>query len=103
MPSSRLRASVVGAAMLAAALSAPTAFAADRPATSEGAQKLRDLFGTLLPTAATSLIVVKAEGSDYIISFDLSALNGLLKAAGVEGAYHPPTPAYQDTNQTSPI
>ncbi len=91
MSSSRFRGRVVRAALLAAALSARPVIAADRPATSEGAQQLRDILARFVPAAAPSLVTVKPEDSNYLVSVDLSALNGLFKAAGVAVLYDPAT------------
>ena len=102
MPSNRFRAHVIRAALLAGlagALSARPVTAADRPATPEGAQMLRDFFGRFLPASASALVTVKAEASDYLISFDLGALNPLLKAAGARAAYEPATLVYNATEQ----
>ena len=98
MPMNRFRDRVLCAATLAA-LCAPAALAADKPATPEGAQELSDLFARFLPTAATSLVTVNPEGSNYLISFDLSALNSLLQAAGAAVAYDPATLLYRAAEQ----
>jgi hypothetical protein len=95
---SRFRDRVLCAATLAA-LGAPAVLAADRPATPEGAQELRDLFARFLPTAATSLVTVNPEGAHYLISFDLSALNPLLEAAGAAVSYDPATLLYRAAEQ----
>ncbi|MGA8446366.1 MAG: hypothetical protein WB766_14440, partial [Roseiarcus sp.] len=71
--------------MAAAALCAFPALAADRPATPEGADALRALIAKYLPAAqagASPLVTVTPQGSDYLISADLSALNDLLKETG---------------------
>ncbi len=102
MPSNRFRARVIGAALLAAlagASSARPVAAADRPATPEGAQMLRDFFGRFLPANASALVSVKPEGSDYLVSIDLGALNPLLKAAGARVTYEPATVVYKATEQ----
>jgi hypothetical protein len=84
----------------AAALCAFPAFAADKPATPEGADELKALFAKFWPAAeagASPLVAVTPEGSDYRITADLSALNGLLKEAGA--SYDPATLVYKATEQ----
>ena len=70
------------ASFAAAALCAFPALAADRPATPEGAEALKALIAKYLPAAqagASPLVTVTAEGANYLISVDLSALNALLR------------------------
>ncbi|MGB7976202.1 MAG: hypothetical protein WCF81_18075 [Roseiarcus sp.] len=62
------------------------ALAADKPATPEGAEALKALIAKYLPAAqagATPLVTVKPDGSHYLVSADLSALNALLAETGV--------------------
>jgi hypothetical protein len=62
------------------------ALAADKPATPEGADALKALIAKFLPAAqagASPLVAVTAEGSHYLVSADLSALNALLAETGV--------------------
>jgi len=86
--------------MVAAALWAFPALAGDRPATPEGAAALSALIARYLPGAqagAHPLVAVTPEGSHYLISADLSALNGLLSDVGV--SYDPAAIAYQAVEQ----
>jgi hypothetical protein len=86
--------------LAAAALWALPALAADKPATPEGADALKALIAKLLPAAqagASPLVAVTAEGSHYLISADLSALNALLAAAGV--SYDPAAIVYKAVEQ----
>ncbi|HXE25747.1 MAG TPA: hypothetical protein VN637_12740 [Roseiarcus sp.] len=83
-----------------AALWAFPALAADRPATPEGAAALKALIARYLPGAeagARPLVTVTPEGSHYLISADLSALNALLSDTGV--SYDPAAIAYQAVEQ----
>ena len=105
MPSIRFRPSrsrrrFAPASLAALALCAFPAFAADRPATPEGADALRALIAKYLPAAqagASPLVTVTPEGADYLISADLSALNAILKETGV--SYDPATIAYKAVEQ----
>jgi hypothetical protein len=84
----------------AALLWGPPAFAADKPATPEGADALKASIAKYLPAAqagATPLVTVTAEGSHYLISADLSALNALLAEAGV--SYGPAAIVYKAVEQ----
>ena len=74
----------------AAALWAFPALAADKPATPEGAAALKALIAKFFPAAqagASPLVTVTAEGSHYLISTNLSALNALLTETGL--SYEP--------------
>ena len=84
----------------AAALWAFPALAGDKPATTEGAEALRALIAKYLPTAqagATPLVTVKPDGSHYLVSADLSALNALLAETGI--SYDPAVIVYQAVEQ----
>jgi hypothetical protein len=97
MRSRRLLAPV---SLAAAALCAFPALAGDRPATLEGADELKALIAKYCPAAeggASPLVAVTPEGSDYRITADLSALNGLLKETGV--AYDPATLVFKAIEQ----
>ena len=88
------------ASLIAAALCAFPALAADRPATPEGADALRALIARYLPAAQTDpspLVTVTPEGADYLISADLSALNALVKETGA--SYDPATISYKAVEQ----
>ncbi len=85
---------------LAAALWAFPALAADKPATPEGADELKALIAKYWPAAeagASPLVAVTPEGSDYRITADLSALNGLLKERGA--SYDPATLVFKAIEQ----
>jgi hypothetical protein len=85
---------------LAAALGASPAFAADKPATPEGADALKALIAKLFPAAqagASPLVTVTAEGAHYLISTDLGALNALIKETGV--SYDPAVIVYKAIEQ----
>ncbi|MBV9908986.1 MAG: hypothetical protein JOY52_15660, partial [Hyphomicrobiales bacterium] len=85
---------------LAAALGASPAFAADKPATPEGADALKALIAKLFPAAqagASPLVTVTAEGAHYLISADLGALNALIKETGV--SYDPAVIVYKAIEQ----
>ena len=76
------------------------AFAGDKPATPEGADALRALIAKYLPAAqagATPLVTVKPDGSHYLVSADLSALNALLAETGI--SYDPAVIVYQAIEQ----
>ena len=97
---SRSRRRFALASLAAAALCAFPALAADRPATPEGAEALRALIAKYLPAAqagASPLVTVTPQGSDYLISADLSALNDLLKETGA--SYDPATIVYKAIEQ----
>jgi hypothetical protein len=84
----------------AALLWGPPAFAADKPATPEGADALKASIAKYLPAAqagATPLVTVTAEGSHYLISADLSALNALLAETGI--SYGPAAIVYKAVEQ----
>ena len=86
--------------LAAAALWAFPALAADKPATPEGADALKALIAKLLPAAqagASPLVTVTVEGSHYLISADLSALNALLAETGI--SYDPAAIVYQAVEQ----
>ena len=101
MPASLSRRRIVRLSLAAGiALAALPALAGDKPATPEGAQQLKSFFARLLPAAAAgapSLIAVTPEGADYLITFDLSAINGLIKATG--SSYDPATIVYKMVEQ----
>ena len=72
--------------LAAAAVCAFPAFAADKPATAEGADALKALIAKYLPAAqagASPLVAVTADGVRYLISANLSALNALLVETGL--------------------
>jgi hypothetical protein len=76
------------------------ALAADRPATPEGADALKAVIARYLPAAqagATPLVTVTAEGSHYLISADLSALNALLAETSI--SYDPAAIVYKAVEQ----
>ncbi|HEY3622297.1 MAG TPA: hypothetical protein VGL12_07855 [Roseiarcus sp.] len=76
------------------------ALAADKPATPEGADALKALIAKFLPAAqagASPLVAVTVEGSHYLVSADLSALNALLAETGV--SYDPAVILYQAVEQ----
>jgi hypothetical protein len=78
------------------ALPPGVALAGDRPATEAGVQTLEALFDRFLPTPPPSgppYVTVKAEGQSYLVSADLSAFNGLLRAFHL--AYEPATFVYK--------
>ena len=84
----------------AVALWAFPAFAGDKPATPEGAEALKALIAKFFPAAqagASPLVTVTAEGSRYLISTDLSALNALLTETGV--SYEPAVIVYKAIEQ----
>ena len=94
-----LRRRAASAALLAAvALFAAPAVAGDKPATLEGAQMLQALFDRFFPAPApgnSSPVNVKPDGQDYVVSADLSALNGLFKGAGADASADPATLVYK--------
>src|SRR5271166_4571575 len=86
--------------LAAGALWAFPAPAADKPATHEGAEQLKALIAKYCPAAeagASPLVAVTPEGSDYRITADLSALNGLLTERGA--SYDPATLVFKATEQ----
>ena len=86
--------------LAAAALCAFPALAADKAATPEGADALKTLIAKFLPAAqagAPPLVTVKPEGSHYLVSADLSALNALLVETGL--SYDPAVIVYQAVEQ----
>jgi hypothetical protein len=96
----RLRRRFASASFAAAALSALPALAADKPTTAEGAEQLKAVIAKYLPAAqagAAPFLAVTPEGGDYLISADLSALNGLLKE--MDTSYDPATIAYKAVEQ----
>jgi hypothetical protein len=83
-----------------ATLCASPALGVDLPATPEGADALRALIAKYFPATqagAASLVTVKAEGAEYLISADLSALNALLKET--VASYDPATIVYRAVEQ----
>lgn len=83
-----------------AALCAFPALAGDKPATPEGAEQLKALIAKYWPAAeagASPLVAVTPEGSDYRITADLSAFNGLVKETGA--SYDPATLVYKAIEQ----
>jgi hypothetical protein len=102
MPSSRIRRRLACALLLATALSARPALAADRPATPEGAQKLQALLAKYLPAAvagAPSPVAVTPEGADYLVSVDLTSLIGMIASMGVSVSYDAATIVYRAVEQ----
>ena len=104
MPSTRFRPGRsrrrLAPVLAAAALWAFPALAGDKPATTEGADALKALIAKYLPAAqagASPLVTVTAEGSHYLISADLSALNALLAETGV--SYDPAVIVYKAVEQ----
>jgi hypothetical protein len=78
------------------AFAASSAFAGDKPATPDGAGKLQALFDAFLPAVpAGAPVTVKPDGRHYLVSADLGALNGLLKAVGAAASYDPATLVYK--------
>ncbi|HEY6522004.1 MAG TPA: hypothetical protein VIZ19_21895 [Roseiarcus sp.] len=102
MPSIRFRSRRRLAPLLLAAtlLWAVPALAGDKPATPEGAEALKALIAKYLPAAqagANPLVTVKPDGSRYLVSADLSALNALLAETGI--SYDPAVIVYQAVEQ----
>ncbi|HEY6732497.1 MAG TPA: hypothetical protein VI256_01670, partial [Roseiarcus sp.] len=96
----RSRRGLASLALAAAVLWTFPALAGDKPATPEGADALRALIAKYLPAAqagATPLVTVKPEGSHYLVSADLSALNALLAETGI--SYDPAVIVYQAIEQ----
>ena len=86
--------------LAAAALWASPTLAGDKPATPEGAQALRALIAKYVPaaqTGASPVVTVTPEGSHYLISADLSALNVLLTQTGL--SYDPAVIVYKAVEQ----
>jgi hypothetical protein len=74
------------------------ALAGDRPATEAGVQTLEALLDRFLPTpppGGPPFVTVKPEGQNYLVSADLSAFNGLLRAVGAAASYEPATLLYK--------
>jgi len=87
---SRWRRRLAAASLVLAALWAFPALGADKPATPEGAAALKALIARFFPAAeagASPLVTVTAEGSHYLISANLSALNALITETGL--SYEP--------------
>jgi hypothetical protein len=105
MPFIRLRAnwSVRGfatMAVLAAAFTTSAALAADKPATPEGAEQIKALVARFFPAAeagSSPLISVTSEGTHYLISANLAALNTVLAETGA--SYDPVTIVYRAIEQ----
>ena len=100
MSATRFRRRLARASLLTAVLGAAPAFAADKPATPEGALELRAFFSRMLPAAFAGprpLIAVTPEGSDYLVTMDLSAVNDLIKGTGT--SYDPATILYKLVEQ----
>ena len=103
MPSIRFRGSrrrLAPVSLAATLLWAVPALAGDKPATPEGADALKALIAKYLPAVqagATPLVTVKPEGSRYLVSADLSALNALLAETGI--SYDPAVIVYQAVEQ----
>src|ERR1700722_6008374 len=98
--SRRSRRRFAPALFAAAALWAFPALAGDKPATPEGADALRTFIAKYLPATqagATPLVTVKPDGSHYLVSVDLSALNALLAETGI--SYDPAIITYQAVEQ----
>jgi hypothetical protein len=96
----RSRRGLASLSLAAAVLWTFPALAGDKPATPEGADALRALIAKYLPAAqagATPLVTVKPEGSHYLVSADLSALNALLAETGI--SYDPAVIVYQAIEQ----
>jgi hypothetical protein len=86
--------------LAATLLWAVPALAGDKPATPEGAEALKALIAKYLPAAqagANPLVTVKPDGSRYLVSADLSALNALLAETGI--SYDPAVIVYQAVEQ----
>src|SRR5271157_1147648 len=84
--------------LMGAALAACPVQAGDAPATPQGAQDLQALFDRFLPAAPAggpALVTVTPEVHDYLVSTDLSAFNGLIKATGAAAFYEPATIIYK--------
>ncbi|MBV9287940.1 MAG: hypothetical protein JO288_08970, partial [Hyphomicrobiales bacterium] len=100
MPAISLRHLLACAPLMAVLLGAAPAFAADKPATAEGALALRAFFAKFLPAAVQGphpLLAVTPEGADYLLAVDLSALNDLIKETGA--SYDPATVVYKLVEQ----
>ncbi len=84
--------------ILGASLAAFPAFAADRAATPDGAEKLQAFLDRFLPqppAGGPTFATVKPDGQNYLVSADLGALNGVFKAIGAAVAYDPVTLVYK--------
>ncbi len=96
----RSRRRLAPVALATAALWAFPALAGDKPATPEGVEALKALIAKYLPAAqagSSPLVTVTSEGSHYLISANLSALNALLTEAGI--SYDPATIVYKAVEQ----
>ncbi|MDE3176505.1 MAG: hypothetical protein KGM15_10430 [Pseudomonadota bacterium] len=65
------------------------AFAGDAPANDAGTKAIADFLAAYLGKAALPSVKITAEGSSYLVSFDLGAATAALKGAGV--VYDPAT------------
>jgi hypothetical protein len=102
MSASFSRSQIARLSLATALLAAFPALAGDRPATPEGAQNLQALLARYLPASPAGgsvLATVTASGSYYLVSVDLSALNGVMKAAGAVTSYGPAILTYRLTEQ----
>jgi hypothetical protein len=81
--------------LAAAAILAASAFAADKPATAEGARTIKAVFDRFLWALPSGLISVKPDGQGYVVSADLSAINDLIEKAGADLRYDPVTIAFK--------
>ncbi len=102
MSASFSRRRIARLSLAGALLAAAPAVAGDKPATPEGAQNLQALLARYLPAppgGGPALPTVKPDGSDYLVSVDLGALNGVIKAAGAATSYDPAILTYRLTEQ----
>jgi hypothetical protein len=100
MSAASFRRRLARASLLTAVLGAWPAYAGDKPATPEGALELKAFFAKFLPAAVAGtppLLAVTPEGSDYLVSMDLSAVNELIKHTGT--SYDPATILYRLAEQ----
>ena len=96
----RSRRRLAPVSLAAAVLWAFPALAGDKPATPEGAEALKALIAKYMPAAqagASPVVTVTSEGSHYLISADLSALNALLVETGL--SYDPAVIVYKAVEQ----
>ncbi len=96
----RSRRRLAPVSLAAAALWAFPALAGDKTATPEGAEALKALIAKFMPAAqagASPVVTVTSEGSHYLISADLSALNALLVETGL--SYDPVVIVYKAVEQ----
>ena len=96
----RSRRRLAPVSLAAAALWAFPALAGDKTATPEGAEALKALIAKFMPAAqagASPVVTVTSEGSHYLISADLSALNALLVETGL--SYDPAVIVYKAVEQ----